>query len=122
MTTILIIDDETVVLRIVGQMLELEGYAVHVAQGGAEGLRVAAENAPDLIICDVSMPEVDGFAVLAGLRQRVATENVPVIMITGMHDKAILQRILADGARAYLTKPFTRDALMGAVDKIFAGN
>ena len=115
MTSVLIIDDETTVLRTVGDMLDLEGYTVHIAQDGADGIDMATSAPPDLIICDVMMPKRNGFDVLKALRGQDVTRSVPIIMITGIRDEYIVQQILDAGASAYLPKPFTREALF---DKI----
>jgi CheY-like chemotaxis protein len=118
MTRILIIDDDTLVLRNVGEILEFEGYTVSIAEDGAEGIQRATTDSPDLIMCDISMPKVDGFGVLQALGSGEFTKSIPVIMITGRHDREVIQNVLAAGAKACLNKPFTRAELMDAITNI----
>lgn len=115
MKKVLIIDDETAVLQNVGEILELEGYDVSIAGDGSEGIQLARTEPPDLVICDIAMPNVDGFGVLQALRSNPETKKIPVIMITGMRDRQIIERIMASGASAFLNKPFTRDALLETI-------
>lgn len=115
MTTILVIDDETTVLRNVREMLEMEGYDVVTAADGLQGLAVATRNRPDLVICDIVMPLMSGFAVLRELRQHAETADTPVLLITGVYQEATLAAYLATHRVACLYKPFRIDEFLGAV-------
>lgn len=118
MTRVLIIDDETEVLRNVGEMLEMEGYEVSIAVNGREGISQAAANSPDLVICDIAMPYLDGFEVVHALRNSPLNPNVPVIMITGLRDQRIIDQIRVIGANAALTKPFTRSEILTVIASV----
>ncbi len=118
MRKVLIIDDETTVLRTVGEMLGMEGYEVSIAVDGADGIDMATAQPPDLIICDLMMPGYNGFDVLRALRGQVTTQKVPVIIITGIRDDYVFQQILDTGGSAYLAKPFTRDVLFGVIRSV----
>jgi len=109
---ILVVDDEPHIRRILQFLLEEEGFTVREAAGGREALDALAEFRPDLIVLDVMMPQMDGFAVLKQLRAHFETRQLPVIMLTAKgesHDKV---RGLRDGANDYLTKPFNHEELL----------
>ncbi len=118
MSRVLIIDDETTVLRTVGEMLGMEGFEVSIALDSADGIDMATAQPPDLIICDLMMPGFNGFDVLKALRSQAVTLNVPIIIITGIRDDYVFQQILDTGASAYLSKPFTRDALFSVITSV----
>lgn len=117
MATILVIDDETVLLRNVRDALELEGYNVLAAEDGLRGIKVATEHLPNLVICDLAMPILDGFTVHQELRTHAETRHIPLIFITGMRDVAEVNRMLEARDQDYLFKPFTLDELLSAVRK-----
>jgi CheY-like chemotaxis protein len=117
MAKILIIDDETAVLRLVAQMLDLEGHEVQIADHGETGIQLAIQSRPDLVICDVSMPSMDGFQVIEALRAVETTRTIPVVMITGVRDSALIERIEKAGVAGVLFKPFTHDRLFAVIDR-----
>lgn len=102
---ILIIDDDAADSSILADLLALQGHAVETANSGADGLRRALELIPDLIILDVMMPGLDGFAVCERLRADPATAEVPIIMATALDDRQSRLRCLAVGADEFLAKP-----------------
>lgn len=102
---ILIIDDDDSYRTILNDMLSAHGHKVTLAASGAEGLQLARELDPDLIILDVMMPELDGFAVCSQLRADPATAEVPIIMATALDDRQSRLRCLAVGADEFLSKP-----------------
>lgn len=112
---ILVIEDERDIRRILRQILELSGYEVAEAANGEDGLRSVAEKAPDLIICDVAMPGMDGFTVLRELRKNPGTEFIPVIFLTARADREPIRIGMNLGAEDYLTKPFSSDELLQSV-------
>lgn len=122
MTTILVIDDETQVLKNVREILEMENYAVLVADDGLQGIALARENQPDLVICDVVMPVFDGFMLLQQLRVFPETSHIPLLFITGFRNNPLVQKILDSGESACLFKPFTIDALLAAVHEPFSAH
>src|SRR5512138_58346 len=112
-TKILVIDDDPGIRKSLGLSLRTEGYAVVEAASGPEGLELAASEAPALIICDVNMPDMDGYEVVTRLRQSNA--SVPFVFLTAKGGRAEMRRGMNLGADDYLTKPFTRDELIEAV-------
>ena len=115
MVKILLIEDENDLREIISEMLEAENYEIMEAVNGKEGLELAWANLPDLIICDVMMPEMDGYQVLNQLRQRQETETTPFIFITAKASRSDQRQGMDLGADDYLTKPFTRKELLKAV-------
>lgn len=115
MTTILVIEDEKTVRESLVDCLEVEGFQVLAAPDGRSGLAMAQQQNPDLILCDVQMPEVDGFTVLRQMRQSPERSATPFIFLTARTTKADLRRGMELGADDYLFKPFTIDELLGAI-------
>ena len=113
-STVLVIDDDAMVLELMKRFLSKEGYRVVTAKGGKEGLRLARELIPDVITLDVIMSEMDGWAVLSALKGDSDLANTPVIMLTIVDDKSMGYRL---GASDYLTKPINRNRLVAAVRK-----
>ena len=115
MSKILVIEDEDYVRNNVLELLEAEHFEVVSAENGLIGVQVAKEQIPDLIICDVMMPQLGGHEVLEILRKDPKTELIPFIFLTAKADKADIRQAMEQGADDYLTKPFTRSELLGAV-------
>ncbi|MEB3291370.1 MAG: response regulator [Leptolyngbya sp.] len=115
MTKILVIEDEKGVQDNVVDILQLEGFQVIFADNGLLGVLMARAEHPDLIICDIMMPELDGYGVLEQLRQDPDTAIVPFIFLTAKADKVDLRQGMESGADDYLTKPFTPQELRQAV-------
>ena len=115
MAKILVIEDEESIRENIQLLLKAEGYSVSGAPDGRAGLDEARRTSPDLVICDVMMPEMDGFAVLAGLRADPNHPDTPFIFLTALDDRANLRHGMNLGADDYLTKPFTRADLLEAV-------
>ena len=115
MTKILVIEDEQLLRENILELLEAEGFETIGAQNGHVGITWAWEHKPDLIICDVMMPELDGYEVLSLLRQEPATATMPFIFLTAKADKTSLRQGMEMGADDYLTKPFTKSELLGAI-------
>ena len=113
---ILVIDDEPPLRQLICTALRGKGFKVIEADGGAAGVQLARELLPDLILCDVMMPKVDGFATLAALRQEVTTSAIPCILMTGRPDSAGMRHGMSLGADDYLPKPFTIEELFAAVN------
>ncbi|MEA5465696.1 response regulator [Leptothoe sp. PORK10 BA2] len=116
MTKILVIEDEMEIRSNLLELLVLEGYDVVGADNGVTGLLGAMEHNPDLIICDVMMPELDGYDVLQALRQEPQTLTIPFIFLTALANKGDIRRGMVLGADDYLTKPFTRSDVLSAVE------
>lgn len=120
MKKILIIEDDKIVMASAKDLLEAEGYAVSTAENGRRGIEMAREVEPDLIICDVMMPEVDGHNVLAALREQPETSAIPFIFLTAKADKSDIRQGMKLGADDYLTKPYTRMDLLDAISSRLA--
>lgn len=115
MNQILVIEDELLVRENILERLEIEGFDTISAANGLEGVQLAIEHKPNLVICDVMMPELDGYGVLTELRQNPATATIPFIFLTAKADKVDLRQGMELGADDYLTKPFTKNDLLGAI-------
>lgn len=115
MKKILVIEDERSIRRLLVKLLAAEGFQAIEAENGSIGVHLAKQHCPDLIFCDIMMPELDGYEVLALLQQDPATATIPFICLTARDDRADLRRGMEQGASDYLTKPFTKDELLGAI-------
>ncbi|MBD2425153.1 response regulator [Phormidium sp. FACHB-1136] len=115
MTKILVIEDEKGVQDNVIDILQLEGFKVISADNGLLGVLMARAEQPNLIICDIMMPELDGYGVLEQLRQDPTTATIPFIFLTAKAETVDLRQGMESGADDYLTKPFTPLELRKAV-------
>ncbi len=120
MKKILVIEDELTVRSNILEILEFEQFDVVGAENGLIGALWAQEYLPDLVICDVMMPEINGYEVLGALRQNPMTATIPFIFLTAMADHSDRRRGMELGADDYLTKPFTADELLAAISTRFA--
>ncbi|MFM1767746.1 MAG: hypothetical protein RJA22_275 [Verrucomicrobiota bacterium] len=113
---VLVIDDTKEIRFIISETLSLYGFAVLCAEDGLSGVRMAEEHQPDLVICDITMPNLDGYGTLKAMRERESTAGIPFVFLSGATDKADVRRGMELGADDYLTKPFTPKELMAAVN------
>ena len=116
--TILAIDDTKKILDILRYFLEQEGYTVVTTQNPREGVDLALEHSPDLILLDIMMPGMDGYAVSDRLKEHASTKDIPVIMLTA---KAVIMNTPKDffyGLYGFLSKPFSRPQLLGMVGEV----
>lgn len=116
MKKILVIDDAEFILESTSSLLEFEGYEVITAENGQIGVEKALEFKPDLILCDISMPVMDGFLVLENLRANDITHMTPFIFLTAFNEKSTMREGMTKGADDYLVKPYTRDEIVAAID------
>lgn len=116
MTRILVIEDEAHILENILETLEMEGFDVHGLNDGREALATALTYKPDLILCDIMMPDVDGYNVLINLRSEPATSTIPFVFLTALAARAEMRHGMEMGADDYLTKPFTPTELLSAVN------
>ncbi len=115
MKKILVIEDEQTVRESILDLLEAEGFSGIGGENGNVGLQLARDNHPDLILCDVQMPDLDGYSVLTNLRQATHTADIPFIFLTARGTKADIRYGMELGADDYLTKPCTATELLGAI-------
>lgn len=115
MTKILVVEDNEPSRINMVELLEGEGFDVIEAEDGRVGVQLAREHLPDLIVCDIMMPELDGYGVLSALRQNLETATIPFIFLTAKADQAAQRQGMVLGADDYLTKPFKRDELLEAI-------
>lgn len=115
-TSILIIEDSTDIRESTAEILELAGYQVYQAPNGKQGVELAIKNIPDLILCDIMMPELDGYGVLHMLSKREETALTPFIFITAKTERSDMRRGMEMGADDYLTKPFDETELLHAIE------
>ena len=116
--TVLVVDDEAGIRSNLMLFLRMEGYVAREAADGAAGLASVASVQPDLIICDVMMPEIDGFTFLKQLRENPLTSNIPLIFLTASAEQEVMQAALASGAGAYLSKPFKLAQLRALIERL----
>ncbi|MCW6037209.1 response regulator [Spirulina subsalsa FACHB-351] len=116
MKTILVIEDEKAVRNNIAKILTLKGFAVISAENGQVGIQLAQDHQPDLIVCDILMPQINGYEVLARLQDDVKTRTIPFIFLTAKVERSEQRRGMALGADDYITKPFTMDELMDAIE------
>lgn len=112
--TILVVDDEVDILDFVTDTLSEAAYTVRTARDGESALAAVADQSPDLILLDLLMPRMDGYAVLAHLRHN-SLEHIPVVVMSA--NRADPQELRARGASAFLPKPFDLDELLDCVDR-----
>ncbi|WP_066382379.1 MULTISPECIES: response regulator [unclassified Anabaena] len=115
MKNILIIEDEPEIRNNIQQILEFSDFETVVAENGLQGLELAKEKQPDLILCDIMMPDLDGYGVLNQLRQDSATASIPLIFLTAKSEWQDLRQGMELGADDYLTKPFEHEQLLQAI-------
>jgi CRP/FNR family cyclic AMP-dependent transcriptional regulator len=115
-TRILVIEDNKEVRENISEILELSDYTVVTADNGKMGVETALEDHFDLIVCDIMMPQLDGYGVLHLLNKHMATRNIPFIFLTAKSEKADFRKGMEMGADDYLTKPFDGMELLTAIE------
>ncbi len=114
--TILVVDDQPANLRVVSALLARHGYEVVTAGSGEEAMAMAMALPPDLLLLDMRMPGMDGFALMAEIKQQAELLRVPVVFLTAAHDRELLLRAFDAGAVDYVTKPFMPEELLARVN------
>ncbi len=112
---ILVIEDELSLRKDIIEMLNFEGFEVVEAENGLAGVKVAREHLPDLIICDIMMPELNGYEVLEELHKTSDTKTIPFIFLTARTDKQDRRKGMDEGADDFLTKPFNVEDLLNTI-------
>ena len=113
---ILIIEDNPEILDNISEILELDGYEVLKAQNGKQGVEEAINNVPDLIICDIMMPVIDGYAVLHMLQKNEKLQNTPFIFLSAKNERTDIRKGMQLGADDYISKPFDPTDLLNVVE------
>lgn len=116
MKSILLIEDNLDVRENTAEILELADYQVFTAENGKVGIELAKKHLPDLIICDIMMPELDGYGVIHVLSKNEETASIPFIFLTAKTEKSDIRKGMSLGADDYLTKPFDDVELLDAVE------
>jgi DNA-binding response OmpR family regulator len=116
MKNILVIDDNTDIRENTAEILGLAGYKVFTAENGKKGVEIAISEKPDVIICDIMMPELDGYGVLHLVRKNPDTEHIPFIFLTARTERSDFRKGMEMGADDYITKPFDDIELLNAVE------
>lgn len=114
--TVLVIEDEAQTRNIFLKCLEFEGFKAMGASDGTTGVALAQQHYPDLVVCDIMMPDMDGYSVLSTLRKSRQTAKIPLIFLTAKVTMADLRRGMDLGADDYLTKPCTVEQFLAAIN------
>lgn len=115
--SILVIDDNRDILENTSEILELAGYKTFMAESGKRGVELAQAEKPSLIVCDIMMPELDGYGVLSLIRQNPQTENIPVIFLSAKSLQRDIQKGMVMEADKYIAKPYEEMDLLNAIKK-----
>ncbi|HYM93925.1 MAG TPA: response regulator [Chitinophagaceae bacterium] len=116
MKSVLVIDDNADIRDNTAEILDLAGYKTYTAENGKKGVDVAMKEKPDVIVCDIMMPELDGYGVLHLLRKNVETQNIPFIFLTAKTERSDFRKGMEMGADDYITKPFEDIELLNAIE------
>ena len=117
MKKIVLIDDDNAFRNITAEILKMAGYDVEVAPNGKIGLELIYRLLPDLILCDINMPLLDGFGVMKIVAKDPQTSNIPIIFISSINDLSIIRQSMSLGADDFLVKPFQPSELITAIEK-----
>lgn len=116
--TILVIEDSAPALRLVERLLASKGYTVIPKTSGSDGLDVARNQAVDLILCDIMMPQMDGYDVLNTLRKEAIVPNIPFVFLTALSDMQSVRRGMRMGPDDYVPKPINDDDLSATIEMV----
>lgn len=117
MKTILIIEDNLEIRENTAEILELSGYRVITTDNGSGGVQIAANTLPDIILCDIMIPQLDGYEVFQRLKELPATAHIPFVYITAKTEKRDINKAMDLGANGYLCKPFDVEELISTIRK-----
>src|SRR5215475_7063421 len=117
---ILVVEDDSELVELLSYQLKTAGFAIGTAVDGIEALKKARTVTPDLILLDLMLPELDGFAVCEILRRDAATAGIPIVLLTALSGELGRLAGMDCGANAYLTKPFSPRVLIARVEEILA--
>lgn len=120
MKHVLLIEDDLVLRENTAELLELSSYRVTVASDGLEGVKIAINKVPDIIVCDIMMPELDGYGVLKALAKNIDTKYIPFIFLSAKTEHGDVRKGMVMGADDYITKPFSEEELISAIESRLA--
>jgi two-component system cell cycle response regulator DivK len=117
MSVILIVEDNEKNMKLVRDVLQFKGYETIEAVTGSDGVRLAKERRPDVVLMDIQLPDIDGITALGQIREHPDTQRIPVIAVSASVMPDEQQRIVASGFDAYITKPINVKDFLGVVEK-----
>jgi DNA-binding response OmpR family regulator len=117
-STVLVVDDDPVILKLLEVNFEMEGFTVLVARDGEEGIEVARSDQPDLVVSDIMMPKVSGLELVTALKADPTTSEIPIILLSAKAQNADVRSGLDAGADDYVTKPFEPLDLVDRVNRL----
>ena len=117
-STVLVVDDDPVILKLLEVNFEMEGFAVLVARDGQEGIEVATRDQPDLVVSDIMMPKKSGLELVIALKSDASTRDIPIILLSAKAQNADVRSGLEAGADDYVTKPFEPLDLVDRVNRL----
>ncbi len=120
MLSVLLIEDNTDINETTSEMLEMAGYEVVAVTDSKQGVGTALQINPDIILCDISMPEKDGYEILSQLKENPLTSKIPFVFFTAHTQSREIKKGLALGASGYLCKPFTEEELLKVIERSIA--
>lgn len=120
MIRVLIAEDNAVNRELLRELLELRGYTVLEARDGQEALRIIEQTQPELLLLDIGMPVMDGFAVIRRIRENPRLAKLPVVAVTAYAMRGDQERILNSGFDGYLSKPVNSSSLASELDRVLA--
>lgn len=120
MKRVLLIEDDVILRENTAELLELSNYGVMTAPNGKIGIETAKKRLPDIVVCDIMMPEIDGYGVLEALSKDVNTRHIPFIFLSAKTEHRDVRKGMDLGADDYITKPFTEDELITSIDSRLA--
>jgi len=115
---ILIVEDNIDLIHVLGLALELQGHEVIRVTNGKQGLNIAASQLPDLILLDITLPDMDGFEAARQIRQNPNTRSIPILATTGRASYKDQEECLQNGCNDYLSKPYTHKQLVSRIEKL----
>ena len=119
--TVLVVEDDPVILRLLEVNFELEGFTVLLAHDGAEGVEVARAHRPDIVISDIMMPTASGLELVTALKSDDGTKGIPIILLSAKAQTSDLKVGMDAGADDYVTKPFEPLDLVDRVNRLLKG-
>ena len=122
MKSILFVEDDLELARVLPMRLKQEGYQVTVVGSGMDAVRDARKTKPDLILLDIMLPEMDGYRVCSLLKRDDVNKNIPILVLSARTQPADIRKGMASGADGYITKPFKPEELLSKIKELLAKN